>query len=171
METPIGECDQSVLVKLLKNSPAKLTDNPLPKSTQQQQPAATSYHAHKRCSITPADDSNPKRMKPPILHVPSTGPFSARVTPLPPSRGATSSLLELLTEKPGCPALSSERQSSSVLQNLLVSGRDLQTGHDLQKFNSSCKTLSSTSCFIPLLLSSLPKVLFFSLSFRLRIRL
>lgn len=70
-----------------------------------------------------------------------------------PSRGATCSLLELLMEKP--PVL--ESQSASVLQNLLVSGRDLKTGHDLKtKRASISKAAASSTCFVPLPLSSLP---------------
>lgn len=146
-----------MLVKLLQNSPMKLTEDRKSLSTSTQQPPpASSYHAHKRCSITPVDDSNPKRMKPPILQMPTAGPLSTKVMPLPPSRGATSSLLELLTEKPShCAVLTPEKQSSSVLQNLLVSGRDLQTGHNLDKLHPSCQAISSTSSPIPVLLSSL----------------
>lgn len=162
---------QSVLVKLLQDSPVK-PSQPMSEMSQ----SKVSCQAHKRSNnMGLADLSNPKRMKVPVMKIPSGGPFAARVAPVQPSRGATSSLFELLTEMPrgfSPVSLTKKQQSSSVLQNLLVSGHDLQTGHELQKRHSSCKAVSSSSsCFVSLLPSSLPsweKVLlsFFSL-FRL----
>ncbi len=172
-----GETDQSVLVKLLQQSgglpkmagPPPTTFDSLPlllKDTTNM--AATSlYQAQKRCSMGPADDSNPKRMKAPTLKMPNSGPLATRPVPLKPSRGATSSLMELLTERPVGHSQHLGNQTSSVLQNLLVSGHDLQTGHDLQKRHSSCKAVTS-SCFVSLLPSSprlsLEKVFFSPLS-------
>ena len=170
-----GETDQSVLVKLLQQNglpnmsgtPPATTDSlPLLSKGTTETPATSLYHAHKRCSLGPADDSNPKRMKTPSLKMPNIGPLATRITPLKPSRGATSSLMELLTERPMGNSQHLSNQTSSVLQNLLVSGHDLQTGHDLQKRHSSfsCKAVTS-SCFVSLLPSSrlsLEKV-FFSL--------
>ena len=170
-----GETDQSVLVKLLQQNglpsmsgaPPATTDSlPLLLKGTTETPATSLYHAHKRCSMGPADDSNPKRMKTPSLKMPNIGPLATRITPLKPSRGATSSLMELLTEKPMSNSQHLSNQTSIVLQNLLVSGHDLQTGHDLQKRHSSfsCKAVTS-SCFVSLLPSSrlsLEKV-FFSL--------
>ena len=121
--------------------------------------AKPTYQAQKRCNIG-ADVSNPKRMKVPIMKIPAGGPFAARMTPMEPSRGATSSLFDLLTERSQqsfSPVTLSKKQSSSVLQNLLVSGHDLQTGHELQKQQSSVgkAVSSSSSCFVSLLPSSL----------------
>lgn len=173
-----GETDQSVLVKLLQQSdlpkmagPPPTTVDSLPLSMKgTTEMAATSlYQAQKRCSMGPADDSNPKRMKAPTLKMPNIGPLATRVVPLKPSRGATSSLMELLTERPIGNSQQLSNQTSSVLQNLLVSGHDLQTGHDLQKKHSSfsCKAVTS-SCFVSLLPSSprlsLEKVFFSPLS-------
>jgi hypothetical protein len=175
-----GETDQSVLVKLLQQSgglpkmagPPPTTFDSLPlllKGTTNMAPTSVyREQAQKRCSMGPADDSNPKRMKAPTLKMPNSGPLATRVTPLKPSRGATSSLMDLLTERPtGHSQQPLSNQTSSVLQNLLVSGHDLQTGHDLQKRHSSCKAVTS-SCFVSLLPSSprlsLEKVFFSPLS-------
>uniref|UniRef100_A0A0N8B4K9 Hypoxia-inducible factor 1-alpha n=1 Tax=Daphnia magna TaxID=35525 RepID=A0A0N8B4K9_9CRUS len=159
------ETDQCVLVKLLQQSdlpklvggPPKLMEcrPPVVKESSPLETVAASFlasqQALKRCSLGPADDSNPKRLKAPTLKIPTAGPLATRVVPLKPSRGATSSLMELLIERP----TERSNQSSSVLQNLLVSGHDLRTGHDLQKrrsSSSSCKAVSSTSsCFVSLL--------------------
>ncbi len=152
-----GESDQSVLVKLLQDSPVKQS-RPVSETCQ----STVSCQAHKRSNMGLADLSNPKRMKVPVMKIPSGGPFAARVAPVQPSRGATSSLFELLTEMPHSfspVTLTKKQQSSSVLQNLLVSGHDLQTGHELQKRHSSCKAVSSSSsCFVSLLPSSLPSL-------------
>ncbi|XP_057377144.1 hypoxia-inducible factor 1-alpha-like isoform X2 [Daphnia carinata] len=157
-----SETDQCVLVKLLQQNdlpkpvggPPKLAEcrPPVVKESSPPETVAASFlasqHAHKRSSLGPADDSNPKRLKAPTLKIPSAGPLATRVVPLKPSRGATSSLMELLIERP----TERSKQSSSVLQNLLVSGHDLQTGHELQKRHSSCKAVSSSSsCFVSLL--------------------
>ena len=135
-ETPLSAIDQSLLVQLLQTNP----EQPI-------QSGSSSYHAHKRCSLTPADESSPKRMKSPTLTTAGSLP-AARGSSYHPSRGATCGLLELLMEKPVV-----ENQSASVLQNLLVSGRDMKTGHNLKKRNSASS--SSSTCFVPLLLSSL----------------
>lgn len=141
--------DQSLLVQLLQNDREKLAAEMLPSSCHHQ--LSGPYHAHKRCSLTPADESNPKRMRSPTMAMASAGQH--RRGSFQPSRGATCSLLELLMEKPPSdPVL--ESQSASVLQNLLVSGRDLKTGHDLKKRASISKAAASSTCFVPL--SSLP---------------
>lgn len=173
-----SETDQCILVKLLQQSslpkeargPPKVVEcsPPVVQETNLPETVATScmtsHQTHKRCSLGPADDSNPKRLKVPKMKIPAAGPLATRVVPLKPSRGATSSLMELLTERP----TDCGNQSSSVLQNLLVSGHDFRTGHDLQKrrsSSSSCKAVSSTSsCFVFLLSPpqlSLQKVSFF----------
>jgi hypothetical protein len=147
---------------------SKGTTNMAPTSVYHTDTHSIVYQAQKRSSMGPADDSNPKRMKAPTLKMPNSGPLATRVTPLKPSRGATSSLMDLLTERPtGHSQQPLSNQTSSVLQNLLVSGHDLQTGHDLQKRHSSCKAVTS-SCFVSLLPSSprlsLEKVFFSPLS-------
>ena len=169
-ETLFGNAasDQSVLVKLLQNDTAKPENACEDRTTHRRHvencetktTLTTTYQAtNKRDSSSncPADDSNPKRLKTQRMKIPTAGPFAARVAPPQPSRGASSSLFELLTEKPLRFPLS-DKQSSSVLQNLLVSGHDLQTGHELQGRHSPCKS-STSSCSVSLLSSSsLPSV-------------
>lgn len=96
--------DQSMLVQLLQTTGAKSEKAAPPMLNYEPEAVRRSYQTVKRARSPPLNDFNPKRAKAPAAT-------------------NTSSLLELLTEKPA--------NQSSVLQNLLVSGHDSQTGHDL----------------------------------------
>lgn len=127
-ESIIAASEQSVLVKLLKNGPAKPVDSPSPVLNCKL--PVVSSQAYKRGSIGPIDDSAPKRVRMPMQPQPVQSLSTARLAHQLPSKGATSSLFELLTEKPKLMS-NDAHQSPSVLQNLLVSGHDFQTGHEL----------------------------------------
>lgn len=113
-----------MLVQLLQTTPVK-QEKPSPPLLNYQTEVVPPYHASKRASVGQLDCFLAKRPKTLPLASPHGQPQPART-------GNTSSLMELLTEK--------SHQSASVLQNLLVSGHDSQTGHDLQGRRDSMRS-------------------------------
>ena len=124
-EAIVEASDQSVLVQLLQTTPVKQEKPPV----LNYQPEAVQYHGTKRGSAGQADDFMAKRAKvpPPLVPLPYAQQHQQRTS-------NSSSLMELLTERP--------THQSSVLQNLLVSGHDSQTGHDLHGRRDSIRSPS-----------------------------
>ena len=130
----------STLVELLQSTepPKQAKQNEL----EYQRPMIP-YHAFKRGSVDPPD---PDESDTPVKRMRNNNMFALPYTYSPaarspkPSRGASLGLLELLTEKAVGQVL-----PNSVLQNLLVSGCDSQTGYQLLP-----KKVCSPHRFLPL---------------------
>lgn len=120
-----------MLVQLLQTTPVKQEKPPV--LNYQTEAVSNPYQSLKRSSVGLVEEFSPKRSK-----VPHLVPLPYVQQQSSPRSSNNASLMELLTEK------SHSRQVTcpSVLENLLVSGHDSQTGHDLHGHRASSKSPS-----------------------------